>query len=342
MADSCITIAGSGSYLPEHTITNDDIARLIGRADRDGGWAWDKLGIRERRFLTPLDESGFPVGEADELDMAERAAAKAMASAGLAPFDVDGLWYISCTQAGHLRHHFSRSSYLLHQRLGLRHDAVAMEMDAGCGGALHAVIHGMQMLRGGSMSTMLIVASNAPSRFYGNWHAYVSSNQWLPMYVFGDGAGAILLHKKGRLHGAGIATAFAGNDPERPLIHFEPSGTSDPIYKIDGRAVAVGYGHYAKKAIAALMDAHSFNLADVDRFYFHQVNARVLAAFVEKMDIPEQKVAAHIERYGNISAAATLVLFDEDRRQGRVSDGDLCLFCAVGAGAQYGAMLVRV
>ncbi len=64
--------------------------------------------------------------------------------------------------------------------------------------------------------------------------------------------------------------------------------------------------------------------------------------FVEKMGLPMDRVAMHVERYGNVAAAATLVLMDEDRRQGRTRTGDLCVVCTVGAGAQFGAMLVKL
>jgi len=55
-----------------------------------------------------------------------------------------------------------------------------------------------------------------------------------------------------------------------------------------------------------------------------------------------ERVAIHVDRHGNLAAAATLALLDEDIREGRVENGDLCVFCTVGAGAQYGAMLIRL
>ncbi len=64
--------------------------------------------------------------------------------------------------------------------------------------------------------------------------------------------------------------------------------------------------------------------------------------FVDKMGFPPERVAVHVERYGNIAAAATLALLDEDRAQGAVADGDLVVFCTVGAGAQFGAALIRL
>ncbi len=331
--------------MPAPVIPNDTIASLVTRHEPEKGadWAFEKLGVRERRFMVALDGStGHPLAPADEIDMAEEAARQAIGNASLKPRAVEGLWYVSCTQSQE-HQHFSMMAHELHRRLGLPKHALALEMDAGCGGALQAMVHSRHMLLGSRMENMLVVASNSPSKFYTNWEAYMGSGAWLSMYIFGDGAGAALLQTARRGNGAGIIETYTAVDPTQPLMEFRPvSGAENPVYYIDGRGVAASFGIYARRALTELQKRHVFDLADVARFYFHQVNGRVLQRFIEEVGIPPEKVATHVERYGNIAAAATLVLLDEDRRAGLANKGDLCVFCTVGAGAQYGAMLVRL
>lgn len=336
-----IGIAGTGSFMPETVITNDDLARLVRK--KDGKWPEERLGIKERRFMTRLDSHGHPTQPVEELDMSERAAREAIASAGLRPEDVNGLWLVSCTQPEG-RRHFSQSAFELHRRLQLPAEAVALEMDAGCGGAVQAIGLGADMLRGNGRDNLLIVASSAPSAYYGNWESYVASDTWLSMFIFGDGAGAVLLRKsEGILSDSEIIASYQGVDPSMPLMEFAPRGNDPrPLYIIDGRGVAVGFKTYAMRALDGLKAKYRFDYEDVQRFYFHQVNGRVLERFVKDAGIPEERVAMHVNRYGNIAAAATLVLLDEDRKAGNVNEGDLVVFCAVGAGAQYGAALVRL
>lgn len=344
IAVTSVRIIGTGSALPDTIVPNSAIASLIERHEPGKGAAWaeEKLGIRERRFLSPLDRvTGHPTGESDEVGMAESAARRALEDSGLSPKNIGGLWLVSCTQSGN-RQHFSATAHELHHRLGLRPTAMVLEMDAGCGGALHAMSHARHLILGGAADNLLIVASNAPSQFYGNWEAYLHSGAWLSMYVFGDGAGAMVLSRSDDPNSPGILASYTAVDASRPLMEMRAANGGPSVYYIDGRGVAAAFGIYAGRALTELQVRHPFDFADVDRFYFHQVNGKVLSRFVAEFGIPEGKVATHVERYGNVAAAATFVLLDEDRRAGLIGDGDLCVFCTVGAGAQYGAMLLRL
>jgi 3-oxoacyl-[acyl-carrier-protein] synthase-3 len=50
------------------------------------------------------------------------------------------------------------------------------------------------------------------------------------------------------------------------------------------------------------------------------------------LGLPADRVPISVDRYGNTSAASTLIMLDEDRRAGRVGDGDLLAFLWIGAG----------
>src|SRR5579863_2025428 len=101
--DTSIRIAGTGSFVPEHIITNEVIGGLVERYFPGKGavWAREKLGILERRFALPLEPAtGNPIGCFDELTLACRAASTAISRAGIEASALQGLWYISCTQSG--------------------------------------------------------------------------------------------------------------------------------------------------------------------------------------------------------------------------------------------------
>lgn len=339
---SSIGIAGTGSFLPEHTVSTALIGALVERYAPGKGapWAEARLGVSERRFAVQLDPmTGHPIGASDELAMAESAARAALEASAIRPRDLDGLWYVSCTQSADQRH-FSRLAFGLHARLGLRADAFALELDAGCGGAIQAVASAAAQMQGAALDYVLIVAVNMPSQYFSDWEAYAQTGAWLSMYLFADGAGAAVLRRSERSNG--ILAAYTACDPTNPLMSFARVGQSLPMYMIDGRAVALGFRKYVCEALERLRDRHPFCLDEVTRFYFHQVNAIVLQNFVAELGIPPERVPMHVARYGNLASAATLVLLDEDFRTGIVKPGDRCVLCAVGAGAQYGALLVEL
>ena len=109
--------------------------------------------------------------------------------------------------------------------------------------------------------------------------------------------------------------------------------------------MAKAYPEYMKRAVDTLLNGHKAELMpEIQRYYLHQANKFVLLKFVAEAGIPPEKVPLNVHRYGNTSAASTLILFAEDIAEGNVKlgSGDLVLFAAIGAGVHYGGQLVRV
>ena len=69
-----------------------------------------------------------------------------------------------------------------------------------------------------------------------------------------------------------------------------------------------------------------FDIGSVARWYLHQANGVVVRQAVQMLGLPPERVPVGVGHYGNTSAASTLILLDEDRRAGRVRDGDLVAF----------------
>src|SRR5271166_807376 len=70
-------IAGTGSYLPEQRLTNEDLSKLV---DTNDEWITQRTGIKERRIAAPHESTAT---------MATAAARKALESAGLEAKDLD-------------------------------------------------------------------------------------------------------------------------------------------------------------------------------------------------------------------------------------------------------------
>jgi len=74
----------------------------------------------------------------------------------------------------------------------------------------------------------------------------------------------------------------------------------------------------------------------------HQANARILDATARKLDLPSEKVVVTVDRHANTSAASVPLALDTAVQDGRIKEGDLVMFEAMGGGFTWGASLARM
>jgi 3-oxoacyl-[acyl-carrier-protein] synthase III len=364
-----VRFLGVGSFVPRRAVSNERIAAAI------PGWPAEKIeektGIRERRFLWDFDEKtgrAVPPPEndgavypANNVDMAEVALRRALRMAELEARDLDAIFLVTCSPD---ELNFSHDAMQLHRRLGCREDAYAMVFDSGCGGTLYTMDMARRMIEGGTFRTIAVIGSNFTSAHL-NREVYTAAqalpsgktaNGFLSMYVFGDGAGALILHGDGaaRPGGPGIVRSFAGTAHAELVLRkgggnlrlgFQGrAAAADHAFVVDGLQVARTYPVFMKKAIDGVLGEDRQLAPEVKRWYFHQPNKRLMDSFVAREAIPKESVACHVERHGNTSAAGMLILLAEDleRRVVQMGRGDLVLLAAIGANVNYGAQLVRL
>ena len=357
-------VIGVGHFVPQRVVSNERIAKAI------PGWSaeriLEKTGIRERRFLWDFDtETGIaippPEGEGlypiTNTDMCEVAVRNALTMADVSASSVDALLLVTCTPD---ELNFSHDAMALHGRLGMRRDAYAMVIDDGCGGTPYIIDFARKMLESGALKTVLVVASAFTSPLV-NRNTYTAELQPVPgekgfsgflsMYVFGDGAGAMVLRGDDGQAGR-IISSMSMNAHEElvfrrgggALKHMHQHRASDAelAFIVNGPLVARDYPRVMGQVVTEVLANTPFTPADVQRFYFHQPNRRVLDHFVQRAELPADRVAMNVDRYGNTSAAGMLVLFSEDLEAGTVKLGgeQLVMLAAVGANVHAGAQLL--
>jgi 3-oxoacyl-[acyl-carrier-protein] synthase III len=357
-----VRYVGAGAYLPPRVVKNERLVKAI------PGWPAERVeqrtGIAERRYLWDFDaDAGVaiePEGAPPEqlkgnADMVEAALRAALDSAGLRADQLDGVYVVSSTPD---EINFCRDAIEVHRRLGMRSDAFALLVDSGCGGAVFMIDMARKLILSDQARTIAIVASTLASPFL-HRDTFTSPmpgnpkiNAYLSFYMFGDGAGALILRGDEGTK-LGVQASTAATDHPELVIHraggaqIPPSRATraDNAWYVDGPTVARAYPEYMGRAVDALLNGHKAELLpQIERFYLHQANKFVLLKFVAQAGLPAEKVPLNVHRYGNTSAASTLILFAEDLAQGnlRLGSGDLVLFAAVGAGVHYGGQLVRV
>jgi len=304
-------------------------------------------------------------------DFAVNAGLLALEDASVNAREIDVLVHVSCTPDtvacwDHIRY--------IYCKLGLRSDCTPDYKNLGCAGLASGFGAANMHIRAngsGRSIRVLLIASNAPSCHMSSYSlsSYVNYARlcaergikdetggwgWTSPAVFGDGASAAVFQLNGQ-EGRGLITSNSWVSPEHKLIvtpaggcleHAMPDNAWRQLFlmnaplvgKVYPTLMARNYEHLLStwdKSVAPVV-GHAFDINRVKRFYFHQANGLAVHATATQLNVPLIKVPLNVDRYGNTSAPSTLILFDEDRKAGHVSEGDLVVFMWIGAGV--GAM----
>jgi 3-oxoacyl-[acyl-carrier-protein] synthase III len=313
-------IAGTGSYLPQATVTNADLEK---RMDTTDAWIRERTGIHTRHIAA--------AGETT-VDMSEHAARAALAAAGVDPSAVDLIIFGTCTPDLI----FPNCGVMLQQRLGCV-GGPAFSVEAACASFMHALSIADKFIRSGESRCALVIGAETLSRI-------TDHNDRGTVILFGDGAGAVLLvpdeqygiystalHADGRyiemLRGTGGVSA--GHDPAGD--HITMAGAE--VFKM---AVTL-LGRVAEETLAA----NQLTPGDISWMVPHQANIRIIQATAKKLGLPMEKVIVTVQDHGNTSSASVPLALDVGVRDGRIKRGDLLLLEAFGGGFTWGSALVR-
>lgn len=355
-----VKVIGVGDFTPSQVVSNETMSRAI------PGWSAElireKTGILSRRFLCEVDpERGRAIkpvnGPRSNADMAEQALVDALAMSGLAPHELDAVFLVSCTPD---QPDFNHDAMELHRRLQMRTDAMALMINDGCGGTPYVLDLVQKLISSGAMGTVAVVASNFASAFVDR-RVYTDELEvtpgqklsgYLSMYVFGDGAGAVVL--RADTGAGGILDSMSGN-AHASLVFRRGGGADVPFllagarpvdfaFVVNGHEVALGYPKHMRTCLEGVGGKDLERLAEVRRYYLHQPNKRVLDRFTAVSGLSPEQVASTVQTYGNTSAAGMLVSLSEDVKQGvvKLGGGELVCIAAAGANVHYGAQLIRL
>lgn len=319
-------IRGSGSALPEHKVTN---AELATRVDTTDEWIVERTGIRAR----------YIAGEGETTSsLATLAARRALDAAGMAAADIDLIILATATPD----QTFPASATIVQNNLGCN-GGIAFDIAAVCSGFLYALTTADALLRGGNARRALVIGAETFSRIL-DWEDRTTC------VLFGDGAGAMVLEAidvdPSDADAPGIiASRLHADGAHNDLLYVDggPS-TTQTVGKLrmKGREV---FRHAVVNLAGVLEEVLTEAGVTVDAIDWvvpHQANMRILDATARKLSLPPEKVIVTVDHHANTSAASVPLAFDEAVRDGRIKPGDLVMFEAMGGGFTWGAALARV
>jgi 3-oxoacyl-[acyl-carrier-protein] synthase-3 len=325
------SIVGTGSYVPERVLTNDDLSKIVETSDE---WITTRTGIKERRIAAEGENTS---------DMASEAARRALASAGITAADVDLIIVATVTPDM-----FFPSTACIVQKKLEAWNAVAFDISAACSGFLYALQTARHFINSGNRKTALIIGAEKLSSLI-NW---TDRNTCV---LFGDGAGAVVVRRmeEGDANPPGrILSAVMGCDGSLTDLLKVPGGASAmPVTpeNIDQRlnTIHMEGRETFKHAVTRMCQASEQALSmaglearDVNMVIPHQANLRIISAIASRLDIPEERIFVNLQKYGNTSAATIPVALDEASRSGAIKRGDNVLLVAFGGGFTWASTML--
>lgn len=324
MSERRTVILGTGGYLPERILTNEDLSHMVDTSDE---WIAARTGIRQRHIAADDQMTS---------DLAVAAAQDALNNAGVDVDDVDLILLATTTPD----QTFPATATAVQAKLGMTR-GTAFDVQAVCSGFLFGLATADSMLQAGLFKTAIVIGAETFTRIL-DWSDRGTC------VLFGDGAGAVVVRS--------VSNEEAG---ERGVLahHIRTDGTKSDLLYVDGGVSSTGtIGHVQMQgnqvfrhavtnissAVHAVLDETGYTADQIDWFVPHQANQRILDGVAKKLRLDPDKVVSTVALHGNTSAASIPLALHAAVSDGRIKVGDLILSEAMGGGFSWGASLIRL
>ncbi|MDA8917388.1 ketoacyl-ACP synthase III [Flavobacteriaceae bacterium] len=350
-------ITGTGSAMPSRVITNDYFldhtfyTKEGKKNEKSTAAIIQKLeeisGIKERRFI-PEDEPS--------VEILFQACSNAIQDAGIDKNEIDGL--IVAHNAGNMLpnqlgvfHTVPNLAAVVKNKLGItNHQCHAYDILFGCPGWLQGVIQANRLIESGEATNVLVAGLEIASRL-------LDPND-VDSLLMADGCGATIVSKSESKDKGVLAHAmFSHTEEDLNNITLGASlnreTTGHCFFKMNGQRVYKYATTWLPQVIRQALDKVEITPSEVDYFFFHQANAKMLRVIASNLmdlyGITDQqyvdKIPSSISFLGNTSVATIPTLFDLVNKQQMegftLKEGQTYVFASVGAGMHCNAVVYK-
>lgn len=321
-----VNIIGTGSYAPENTMSNDDIAKLVDTSDE---WITSRTGIRERRISTKETTA----------EMAYEAAKRAIDNAGITADDIDLIICATITPD-----YFMPSVACMVQGMLMAKKAAAFDLNAACTGFVYAMTTATQFIQSGMYQKVLVIGVDTISKIL-DW------TDRSTCVLFGDGAGAAVISASDKKRGI-ISSTLSSDGSKQSILYCEAMPLLNPYIKQEGERVIPSIKMQGQEVfkfavrsvtetIETVLSEGNLTPEDVKFVISHQANRRIIEVVAKNCNIPIEKFFMNLERYGNTSSASVGIALDELVQTGDLKSGDIIILVGFGGGMTSGAILME-
>jgi 3-oxoacyl-[acyl-carrier-protein] synthase III len=323
-----IGVIGTGRYVPEKSISNEQIERQCGL---DAGSILKKTGIK-RRYIVEDHETAS--------SMSAECSRQALEAANIHPDQV-GL-IICCTFTGD--YVYPALACKVQSLIGAK-NAGAFDLMANCTSfQVGLTVASDRMKCDPTISYALVIGVALQSRYI-DWSDSESA------IYFSDGAGAAILGKVPSGYGV-LASDLFTNSRVFEAVRLRGGGSSHPMrlenvqeglqyYEMNGLEVWKQVMQFQPKAVKRVLAKIGKTTDDVDFFIFHQANQNLIYFLMERMRQPLEKTLVNVDEIANTADASLAIALHDAVVTKKIKRNDLVVITGVGAGFTFGASAVR-
>lgn len=321
-----IGITGLGMYVPKKVLTNEDLEKMVDTSDE---WITSRTGIKKRRIVKP----GTPTSV-----LATEAAKRAILQAKLNSEELELIIVATVTPDMP----FPSTACFLQSKLGAK-NATCFDISAACSGFIYGLVIAQQFIFTGKYKNALVIGAEVLS----------SVTDWTDRntcVLFGDGAGAAVVEQ---VASGGIISTYLGSDGDLANLLYMPGGgsrnpASEQTIKDRMHFIKMSGSDVFKSAVRimteaatrAACDAH-ITCEDIKLLIPHQANMRIIDAVRKRIGLKEEQVFLNVAKYGNVSAASTIMALCEAVEEKGVKKDDYVVLVAFGAGFTWGSAVIK-
>lgn len=331
-------IVGSGYYVPENVVKNEDLEKIMDTSD---AWIIERTGIHERRYIQSGDGNSTSV-------MGVKAAKNALKNAKMNAEEIDFIVFATLSPTLY----FPGGGVEVQEILSKR-TIPALDIRNQCSGFIYGLSVADQFIKTGMYKNILIIGSENHSGGLD-----MTTRGRGVSVIFGDGAGAVILSRatKGE-ESRVLSTHLHSEGKYKKELMLEAPSTQHwvpELMKIDKGAEYIPYHPYMngsfvfKHAVTRFseviqegLEFNNLSVSDIDLLIPHQANLRISQFVQKKFGLAEKQVFNNIQKYGNTTAASIPIALAEAWEQGKLNRGDLLVLAAFGSGFTWGSAIIR-
>lgn len=323
-------IIGTGVYVPEKIITNDDLSKMLGEDITE--FVTQNLGIYERHIAGEEESAA---------DLGENAARSALAEAGITAEDLDLI--IVATDTG--EYISPSTSVVLQHRLGAK-NAGTFDTNCACAGFVTALdIAAKYISSDDNYRHVLVIGAYAMSKFL-DWSEKKTAT------IFADGSGAVVLKATDEDCGE-LASKLEAYGEYHDSLGILAGGSKMPITH---EILDEGYYNrvrFAKKVppevniegwqriVNTVVGRAGLTLDDISLFLWTQVNLSTIKVVMSAMNIEWDRTHTIMQKWGYTGSACIPMVLHDAIEAGKLKRGDNFVMCASGGGVNMAAIAFR-